>query len=69
MNHDYSPFPLTTSTDNLSKFIVRVGADLKYEYDLVTNEERLAEVVEYLESWQIVTRKMIAHPGIIILGS
>ncbi|MHA1669064.1 MAG: hypothetical protein ACTSV5_00645, partial [Promethearchaeota archaeon] len=24
MNHDYSPFPLTTGTDNLSKFMVRV---------------------------------------------
>jgi len=24
MNHYYSPFPLTTGTDNLSKFMVRV---------------------------------------------
>ncbi len=45
-----------------------VGADLKYGYDLLTNEERLAEAVEFLESWQILTRKMLAHPGIIIAG-
>ena len=45
-----------------------VGADLKYGYDLLTNKERLAEAVEFLESWQILTRKMIAHPGIIIVG-
>ena len=45
-----------------------VGADLKYGYDLLTNKERLAEAVEFLESWQILTRKMVAHPGIIIVG-
>jgi len=45
-----------------------VGADLKYGYDLLTNKERLAEAVEFLESWQILTRKMLAHPGIIIVG-
>ncbi len=45
-----------------------VGADLKYGYDLLTNKERLAEALEFLESWQILTRKMIAHPGIIIVG-
>ena len=45
-----------------------VGADLKYGYDLLTNESRLAEAVEFLESWQILTRKMLAHPGIIIVG-
>ncbi len=45
-----------------------VGADLKYGYELLTNELRLAEAIEYLESWQILTRKMLAHPGIIIVG-
>jgi enoyl-CoA hydratase/carnithine racemase len=45
-----------------------VGADLKYGYDLLTDKARLEETVEYLESWQILTRKMIAHPGIIIVG-
>ncbi|MHA1459579.1 MAG: enoyl-CoA hydratase/isomerase family protein [Promethearchaeota archaeon] len=45
-----------------------VGADLKYGYELLTNKERLAEAIEFLESWQILTRKMIAHPGIIIVG-
>ncbi|MFW9948857.1 MAG: enoyl-CoA hydratase/isomerase family protein [Candidatus Thorarchaeota archaeon] len=45
-----------------------VGADLKYGYELLTNENRLAEAIEYLESWQILTRKMLAHPGIIIVG-
>jgi len=45
-----------------------VGADLKYGYELLTNEDGLAEAIEFLESWQILTRKMIAHPGIIIVG-
>ncbi|GAH10065.1 unnamed protein product [marine sediment metagenome] len=45
-----------------------VGADLKYGYELLTNEDRLAEAIEFLESWQILTRKMIAHSGIIIVG-
>ena len=45
-----------------------VGADLKYSYDLITNEKKFAEGVQFLESWQILTRKMIAHPGIIIVG-
>jgi enoyl-CoA hydratase len=45
-----------------------VGADLKYSFNLITNEEKLAEGVQFLESWQILTRKMIAHPGIIIVG-
>jgi enoyl-CoA hydratase/carnithine racemase len=44
------------------------GADLKYGYELLTNEARLAEAIEFLESWQILTRKMLAHPGIIIVG-
>ncbi|MHA1669041.1 MAG: hypothetical protein ACTSV5_00530 [Promethearchaeota archaeon] len=29
MNHDYSPFPLTTGSDNLFKFMVRVHEDNK----------------------------------------
>jgi enoyl-CoA hydratase len=45
-----------------------LGADLKYSYDLITNEEKFAEGVQFLEAWQILTRKMIAHPGIIIVG-
>jgi enoyl-CoA hydratase/carnithine racemase len=45
-----------------------VGADLKYGFQLLTDENRMAEAVEFLESWQILTRKMVAHPGIIIAG-
>ncbi|MHA1704197.1 MAG: enoyl-CoA hydratase/isomerase family protein [Promethearchaeota archaeon] len=45
-----------------------VGADLKYSYDLITNENKFAEGVQFLEAWQTLTRKMIAHPGIIIVG-
>ena len=45
-----------------------VGADLKFGYDLLTNKEKLAEAVEFLELWQILTRAMLAHPGIIIVG-
>lgn len=45
-----------------------VGADLKYGYELASNLDRLAEGVEFMESWQILTRAMYAHPGIIIVG-
>jgi enoyl-CoA hydratase len=45
-----------------------VGADLKYGYELMTNPDKLPEAIEYLESWQILTRAMLAHPGIIIIG-
>ncbi|MFX1406481.1 MAG: enoyl-CoA hydratase/isomerase family protein [Promethearchaeota archaeon] len=45
-----------------------VGADLKYGYELLTSKTRLDEAVEFLESWQILTRTMLAHPGIIIVG-
>jgi enoyl-CoA hydratase len=45
-----------------------VGADLKYGYELATNIEKLAEGVEFMESWQILTRTMYAHPGVIIVG-
>jgi enoyl-CoA hydratase/carnithine racemase len=45
-----------------------VGADLKYGYTLLTNDTRMEEAVKFLESWQILTRKMLAHPGIIIVG-
>jgi enoyl-CoA hydratase len=45
-----------------------VGADLKYGYELICNTERLAEGVEFMESWQKITRAMYAHPGIIIVG-
>jgi len=45
-----------------------VGADLKYGFDLLTNENRMAEAVEFLESFQDLTRAMISHPGIIIAG-
>ncbi|TFG07817.1 MAG: enoyl-CoA hydratase/isomerase family protein [Promethearchaeota archaeon] len=45
-----------------------VGADLKYGYDLLTNPGKLPEAIEFLESWQILTRTMYAHPGVIIVG-
>ena len=45
-----------------------VGADLKYGYALLTDKTRLEEAIEFLESWQILTRAMLAHPGIIIAG-
>jgi len=45
-----------------------VGADLKYGFDLLTNENRMVEAVEFLESFQDLTRAMISHPGIIIAG-
>lgn len=45
-----------------------VGADLKYGYALLTDKTRLDEAIEFLESWQILTRAMLAHPGIIVVG-
>ncbi|MEJ2294588.1 MAG: enoyl-CoA hydratase/isomerase family protein [Candidatus Lokiarchaeota archaeon] len=45
-----------------------VGADLKYGYELLTNHDRMKEAVEFMELWQILTRAMISHPGIIIAG-
>lgn len=45
-----------------------VGADLKYGYALMSDKTRLDEAIEFLESWQILTRAMLAHPGIIIAG-
>ncbi|MBD3212156.1 MAG: hypothetical protein GF311_06045 [Candidatus Lokiarchaeota archaeon] len=45
-----------------------VGADLKYGYTLLTDDTRMEEAIRFLESWQILTRKMLAHPGIIIVG-
>ncbi|MCK4239150.1 MAG: enoyl-CoA hydratase/isomerase family protein, partial [Candidatus Lokiarchaeota archaeon] len=37
-----------------------VGADLKYGYELLTNPDRLAEAMEFLQSWQVLTRAMLA---------
>jgi enoyl-CoA hydratase len=45
-----------------------VGADLKYGFDLVSNPENLQEAIEFLESFQELTRAMLAHSGIIIAG-
>ncbi|UCC18545.1 MAG: enoyl-CoA hydratase/isomerase family protein [Promethearchaeota archaeon] len=45
-----------------------VGADLKYGYDLLTDNKRQDEAVEFLESFQNLTRAMLAHPGVIIAG-
>ncbi|MFX1309876.1 MAG: enoyl-CoA hydratase/isomerase family protein [Promethearchaeota archaeon] len=45
-----------------------VGADLKYGYELLTDDKRRDEAAEFLESFQNLTRSMISHPGIIIAG-
>lgn len=45
-----------------------VGADLKYGFDLLTDKNRMSEAIEFLESFQNLTRSMIFHPGIIIAG-
>lgn len=45
-----------------------VGADLKYGYALLTDMTRTLESVEFLESFQNLTRSMISHPGIIVVG-
>jgi enoyl-CoA hydratase len=45
-----------------------VGADLKYGYNLLSDKSKMEEAVEFLESWQNLTRSMLKHPGIIIVG-
>ncbi|UCD02454.1 MAG: enoyl-CoA hydratase/isomerase family protein [Promethearchaeota archaeon] len=45
-----------------------VGADLKYGFELLTDNSRMAEAIEFLESFQNLTRAMMSHPGIIIAG-
>jgi enoyl-CoA hydratase len=45
-----------------------VGDDLKYTYDLLLQVEKLSEAIEFLNSYQILTRAMLAHPGVIIAG-
>ncbi|TXT61458.1 MAG: putative 3-hydroxypropionyl-coenzyme A dehydratase [Promethearchaeota archaeon] len=45
-----------------------VGADLKYGYNLLTNPAKMDEAINFLESFQDLTRAMIDHPGIIIAG-
>ncbi|MFX1304062.1 MAG: enoyl-CoA hydratase/isomerase family protein [Promethearchaeota archaeon] len=45
-----------------------VGADLKYGFELLTDNSRMAEAVEFLEAFQNLTRAMISHSGIIIAG-
>lgn len=45
-----------------------VGADLKYGFELLTDNSRMAEAIEFLEAFQNLTRAMISHSGIIIAG-
>ncbi|MHA2038261.1 MAG: enoyl-CoA hydratase/isomerase family protein [Promethearchaeota archaeon] len=45
-----------------------VGADLKYGFNLISKPENLQESIEFLESFQELTRAMLAHTGIIIAG-
>ncbi|MFX0070600.1 MAG: enoyl-CoA hydratase/isomerase family protein [Candidatus Hermodarchaeota archaeon] len=45
-----------------------VGANLKYGYELLTNKDKFPEAIAFLEAFQDLTRAMIAHPGIIIVG-
>ncbi|MHA1669696.1 MAG: saccharopine dehydrogenase C-terminal domain-containing protein [Promethearchaeota archaeon] len=58
MNHDYSPFPLTTGTDNLSKFMVRVsGATLKLDGELrnmIKNGELMKEYIGMPPSLSVI---------------
>jgi len=45
-----------------------VGADLEYSYDLIHDVNKLPEAIEFLQAFQDLTRAIIAHPGIIIVG-
>jgi enoyl-CoA hydratase len=45
-----------------------VGADLKYAYSLLNKPEAFGESVEYLKTFQELTRVMRKHDGVIIAG-
>jgi enoyl-CoA hydratase len=45
-----------------------VGDDLKYSYELIKDIKKLPEAVEFIGSYQELTRVILAHPGIIIAG-
>ncbi|MHA1726392.1 MAG: enoyl-CoA hydratase/isomerase family protein [Promethearchaeota archaeon] len=45
-----------------------VGADLKYAYKIMTDPSRLEEGVLFQNTFQTLTRAMMSHPGIIIVG-
>lgn len=45
-----------------------VGADLKYGYSLVSRPDAVQESIEYMKSFQDLTRAMRNHSGIIIAG-
>lgn len=45
-----------------------VGDDLKYTYELLNDIERMTEALEFIGSFQKLTRVMLAHPGVIIAG-
>ena len=45
-----------------------VGADLKYGFEIISKPEKLQEAIEFLESFQDLTRAMLAHTGVIIAG-
>ncbi len=45
-----------------------IGANLEYGNELINDVSRLPEAIEFLEAFQDLTRAIIAHPGIIIVG-
>lgn len=45
-----------------------VGADLEYSYELIHDDNKLPEAIEFLQAFQDLTRVIISHPGIIIVG-
>ncbi len=45
-----------------------VGADLKYAHEILTDPSRLEEGVLFQNTFQTLTRAMMSHPGIIIVG-
>ncbi len=45
-----------------------VGADLKYLNSLFDNPDSSLELIEFSESFQNLTRAMLNHPGVIIIG-
>jgi enoyl-CoA hydratase/carnithine racemase len=45
-----------------------VGADLKYIHSILVEEQNFAEFSKFTERFQELTRVLINHPGIVIIG-
>jgi len=45
-----------------------VGANLEYGYELIKDKRKMDEAIKFLAAFQDLSRAMLAHPGVIIVG-